>query len=140
MSAFRSLNLQYEQLKSTRSHVISTFFFVINIATEEITIEDDTETGTSSDESAVEDDRVAFQISDSLKQFLEYDFIMITKQNKLVNLPAKIPVTTILENYVKYHSIKTICGPVEVAAGPRRRNSAAKNEKREKDFEKIRNR
>lgn len=89
----------------------------------------------SSAESVIEEDRVALQISDNLKRFLEYDFNMITKHNKLVNLPAKIPVVTILENFVKYYSIKSICAPIN--GTPRRRNSSAKNEKREKDYEKI---
>lgn len=116
------------------------FFFILFEATAEVTVDLDSESSSSSDESVIEEDRVAFQISDSLKQFLEYDYVMITRQNKLVNLPAKIPITTILENYVKYYSIKAICGPAEVAVGPRRRSSAAKTEKREKDFEKIKNR
>lgn len=92
----------------------------------------------SSIESSAEEDRVALQVSDRLKEFLEYDFDMITKQNKLVNLPAKIPVVAILENFVKYYSIKSICGPVGTE-GPRRRNSSAKNEKKEKDYDKIKN-
>lgn len=100
--------------------------------------ESEQESYSSSSESAVEDDRIAFQISDHLKQFLEYDYFMVTRHNKLVNLPAKIPVTTILENFVKYSSILSICGPTTETNGPRRRNSAAKIEKRERDFDKIR--
>lgn len=92
----------------------------------------------SSIESSAEEDRVQLQISEHMKKFLEYDFDMITKQNKLVNLPAKIPVVAILENFVKYFSIKSICGPVGTE-GPRRRNSSAKNDKKEKDYDKIKN-
>lgn len=88
----------------------------------------------SSAESVIEEDRVALQMSHNLKRFLEYDFRMITKQNKVVNLPAKIPVVTILENFVKFYSIKSICGPID---GPRRRNSSAKNEKKEKDYDDL---
>lgn len=94
----------------------------------------------SSGESVIEEDRVALQISNNLKRFLEYDYTMITKQNKLVNLPAKIPVITILENFVKYYSIKSICAPINGAEMPRRRNSSAKNEKREKDYDKLKTR
>lgn len=99
----------------------------------------ESESCSSSAESVVEEDRVALQISDSLKRFLEYDYQMITKHHKLVNLPAKIPVVTILENFVKYFSIKSICGPI-IGEGPRRRNSSAKNEKREKDYDKLKTR
>lgn len=49
------------------------------------------ESCSSSAESFIEEDRVALQISDNLKRFLDYDYQMITKHHKLVNLPAKIP-------------------------------------------------
>lgn len=101
---------------------------------------DTEESCSSSAESVIEEDRVALQISDNLKRFLEYDYQMVTKHHKLVNLPAKIPVVTILENFVKYYSIKSICAPINGTEGPRRRNSSAKNEKREKDYEKIKTR
>lgn len=101
----------------------------------------ESESCSSSAESIAEEDRVALQISDNLKRFLEYDHQMITRQNKLVNLPAKISVKTILENYVKYYSITSICGPTSGGSdAPRRRNSSARNEKREKDYDKLRNR
>lgn len=95
----------------------------------------ETESCGSSVESMVEDDRVALHVSERMKNFLELDFNMITKNGKLVNLPAKVPVVTILENFVKYYSIKSICGPHPNDA-PKRRNSAAK-EKREKDYDKL---
>lgn len=94
----------------------------------------------SSVESIIEEDRVALHISDNLRRFLDFDYQMITKHNKLVNLPAKIPVVTILENFVKYYSIKSICGPISATEAPRRRNSSAKNEKREKDYDKLKTR
>lgn len=94
----------------------------------------------SAEESIIEEDRVALQVSDNLKRFLEYDQFMITKKNKLVDLPAKLPIITILENYVKYCSIKSICGPNNGVEGPRRRNSSAKNEKKEKDYDKLKTR
>lgn len=96
----------------------------------------ESESCSSSVESAVEEDRVALRISERLRNFLELDCHMITKKEKLVNLPAKIPVVTILENFVKYQSIKSICGP-HPADLPKRRNSAAKTERREKDYDKL---
>lgn len=99
--------------------------------------EQESESSSSSAESIAEGDRVALQISKNLRRILDYDYYMITKQKKLLNLPAKIPVVTVLENYVKYYSIKSICGPAHPEGGPRRRNSAAKHEKRERDYDKI---
>lgn len=99
----------------------------------------ESESCSSSVESATEEDRVALQISEKMKKYLEYDKKMVTKMGKLVILPAKIPVVTILENFVKYYSIKSICEP-GITDAPRRRNSAAKMEKKEKDYDKIKNR
>ncbi|XP_031618868.1 male-specific lethal 3 homolog [Contarinia nasturtii] len=91
----------------------------------------------SAESTPEEQNRVALQISEYLKRFLEYDFTMINQHKKLLNLPAKISVIAILENFVKYHSIKAICAPNGNEGGPRRRNSAAKTEKREKDYDKL---
>lgn len=103
------------------------------------TNEIDTESYSSSVESTNEDDRVYLQIGDQLKVALEHDWNMITKCDRLVNLPAKIPVITILENFVKHYSIKAISCPTQIDV-PRRRNSSAKVDKREKDYEKLSNR
>lgn len=118
--------------------IYNNYHFISELDNNQLIDLHETESCSSSAESFIEEeDRVALQISQRLKRFLEYDFQMITKQNKLVNLPAKIPVVTILENFVKYYSIKSICGPID---GPRRRNSSAKNEKKEKDYDKLKSR
>lgn len=99
----------------------------------------DTESYSSSVESTIEDDRVALQIGDKLKTILELDYTLITNGNKLVNLPAAVPVITILENFVKHFSIKSLTTTTQSDA-PRRRNSnVAKCERREKDYEKLAN-
>lgn len=101
----------------------------------------DTESCSSSVESTAEEDRVFLQIGDQLRTALEHDWAMITKHNRLVTLPASIPVITILENFVKHYSVRAIsCPSTQIADGTaRRRNSSAKFEKREKDYEKLNN-
>lgn len=101
-----------------------------------LTADVDTESYSSSVESINEDDRVYLQIGEQLKSYLEYDYMMIMKNNKLINLPEKIPVITILENYVKHCSIKEITCPAPIDHS-RRRNSSAKMDKREKNYEKL---
>lgn len=102
-------------------------------------MEVDESSSSSSTESGTGDEqrpRVALNISPFMKTFLEFDYRMVNEKNKLAILPAKIPIITILENYVKYYSIKSICAPMD-EGGPRRRNSAAKTEKQEKNYEKL---
>lgn len=101
----------------------------------------DTESCSSSVESTAEEDRVFLQIGDQLRTALEHDWAMITKHDRLVSLPATIPVITILENFVKHYSVRAIsCPSTQIADGTtRRRNSSAKFEKREKDYEKLNN-
>lgn len=104
--------------------------------TDSIGADPDTESNSSSVESVTEEDRVYLQIGDILKTQLEFDWKMVTQNNRLVAIPAQMPVITILENYVKHFSIKAITCPSQLEA-PRRRNSSAKMERREKDYEKL---
>lgn len=131
---WRRSQLQYKIFATKLKYIWSVFSFLGSQ-----NLDAESESCSSSMESATEEDRVALQISDKMKTFLEFDQKMITKMDKLVNLPAKIPVVTILENYVKYYSIKLICEPSGTDV-PRRRNSSAKMEKKEKDYDKIKNR
>lgn len=57
---------------------------------------------------------------------------------KLVNLPAKIPVIAILENFVRHYALKQVCGISPDPSKSKRRNSQAKFEnRREKELERM---
>lgn len=51
------------------------------------------------------------RLGHKLKEYLENDYNMINQQFKLIELPSKMPVTTILENFVKQYAIRSICYP-----------------------------
>lgn len=96
----------------------------------------ESESNSSSVESFNEEDRVVLQIGEMLKTKLEFDWLMVTKSNRLIKVPEQMPVITILENFVKHYSIKAITCPTQLEA-PRRRSTTAKAERREKDYEKL---
>lgn len=86
-----------------------------------------------------DNNRVFLHIGEKLRNYLEFDCAMITKMEKLVNLPAQIPVVTILESFVKHISIKALSCPTPVLALRKRKNNP-KGDKREKDYQKLINR
>ncbi|GAB0097249.1 Protein male-specific lethal-3 [Sergentomyia squamirostris] len=101
--------------------------------------DNDAESSSSSAESnpsQVDDEKVVIQVSKRLKDVLEYDNMMITKENRLCVLPAQRPVVTILEKFVKECSVKLICNHIR-QEGRKRRNSATKTEKESVDTEKL---
>lgn len=85
-----------------------------------------------------DNNRLFLHIGEKLRNYLEFDCAMITKMEKLVNLPAQIPVVTILESFVKHISIKALSCPTPIHALRKRNNN--KGDKREKDFQKLINR
>uniref|UniRef100_A0A336LLN2 Protein male-specific lethal-3 n=1 Tax=Culicoides sonorensis TaxID=179676 RepID=A0A336LLN2_CULSO len=92
----------------------------------------------SSVESINDEEKIYMQMGDILKARLEFDFNLITKENKLVNLPAKVPVIAILENYVRQYALKQVCGISPDPTKSKRRNSQAKFEnRREKEIERM---
>ncbi len=86
-----------------------------------------------------DNNRLFLHIGEKLRNYLEFDCAMITKMEKLVNLPAQIPVVTILESFVKHISIKALSCPTPIHA-LRKRNNNGKGDKREKDYQKLINR
>lgn len=89
----------------------------------------DTESYSSSAESNIElEDKVVLRLSETLKGFLEYDYVQVKMKSRLVNLPSNVTVITVLENYVKHNAIKYICGTLK-RDKLKRRNSQTKHER-----------
>lgn len=78
----------------------------------------------SATESHGDDDRVFLHMGEVLKSHLEYEHQMITKDRIPSKLPAALPIVTILENFVKSHSIKVFTGPQIEPPKLKRRNSS----------------
>lgn len=84
----------------------------------------DTESYSSSESNTEAEDKVVLRLSDALKECLEQDFAEIKRNGRLSQLPAKVTVITVLENYVKHTAIKYICGTLK--RDKKRRNSQTK--------------
>lgn len=86
----------------------------------------DTESYSSSAESNAEaEDKVVLRLSEGLKECLEQDFTEVKLNGRLSQLPSKVTVITVLENYVKHNAIKFICGTLK-RDKLKRRNSQTK--------------
>lgn len=59
-----------------------------------------------------------------LKSHLEFEYKMITKEKAQSKLPAKLPIVTILESFVKSHAMKVLTGPQVEPPKLKRRNSS----------------
>ncbi|XP_055638458.1 male-specific lethal 3 homolog [Toxorhynchites rutilus septentrionalis] len=101
-------------------------------------LDGDTEYYSSSVESSHEEDKVYIQVGDKLKRYLEFDHSMIS-ENNLIEIPAKIPIVTILENFVRHYTIRQLFDLGQEQAKHRRRNSSfLKGDQKTKDYEAIR--
>ena len=75
------------------------------------------------------------QIGDKLKRYLEEDYHRICGQSRHTKIPAELPISTILENFVRHYAIKQICGNNQEQCKQRRRSSQTKSEPKTKDYE-----
>lgn len=80
--------------------------------------EEEEELSSSGESSAEDEERVPLELSESLKRILELDYELITKKDKVLNLPADPNIVTILEGYVKHCAVNHLCG---ISDKPQRR-------------------
>ncbi|KAH8269964.1 hypothetical protein KR018_001004 [Drosophila ironensis] len=52
------------------------------------------------------EDRVMLRISERLREYMEYDYNMVVKLGNQHALPARVPIVTILENFVKQRAVE----------------------------------
>ena len=84
-----------------------------------------------------DEERVQLRISERLREYMEYDYDMITKYKKQHILPARTPVILILENFVKQTAMKMISSVLHAQEGTRRRSTQQRGDKKEKELDKI---
>ncbi|XP_058058879.1 protein male-specific lethal-3 [Anopheles bellator] len=103
-------------------------------------IDDMEEYYSSSVESAHEEDKVYLQVGSKLRNHLEFDHRMVHTESALAELPAKLPVVTILEAFVRYYTLRQLFeGGHSGQLKTRRRNSSAlRSEQKARDYEQIR--
>ncbi|XP_053680952.1 protein male-specific lethal-3 [Anopheles nili] len=106
----------------------------------ESNIDDMDEYYSSSVESSHEEEKVYLQAGGKFRKYLDYDQHLIMAESMLVELPAKLPVVTILEDFVRYYTIRQLfeCGHQEQTKSRRRNSSALRSEHKVRDYEQIR--
>lgn len=70
-----------------------------------------------------DDDRVFLHMGEVLKKHLEFDNFKVTKEKIFTKLPARLPILSILENFVRSYAIKVVTAPQQEQTKPKRRSS-----------------
>ncbi|XP_075226265.1 male-specific lethal 3 isoform X2 [Lycorma delicatula] len=92
----------------------------------------------SSSESSSEEDPITIPIPEGLKKLLELDYCLINQENKLVKLPIKYNVLSILEGYVKDCATKALSNTQSENEKPMR-SSSSTSQNPVKSVESLRN-
>ncbi|XP_052890816.1 male-specific lethal 3 homolog [Anopheles moucheti] len=106
----------------------------------EYNMDDMDEYYSSSVESSHEEEKVYLQAGSKFRKHLDLDQHLIVSDGMLVELPAKLPVVTVLEDFVRYYTIRQLfeCGHQEQTKSRRRNSSALRSEHKIRDYEQIR--
>lgn len=83
-----------------------------------------------------DDDRIFLHMGEVLRKHLEYDHQNV-KEKTFAKLPAKLPVLTILENFVKSFAIKEVLTAPKEQMKPKRRSSILLGVKKEQKIKTI---
>ncbi|TDG52600.1 hypothetical protein AWZ03_000833 [Drosophila navojoa] len=81
------------------------------------------------------EDRVMLRISERLREYMEYDYNMVCKLGKEHELPARMPIITILENFVKQRAVELAIGIKQDSS--RARNTQSRNARMEREYDRV---
>lgn len=82
-----------------------------------------------------QEDRVMLRISERLREYMEYDYNMVCKLGKEHALPARMPIVTILENFVKQRAVELAIGIKQDSS--RARNTQSRNARMEREYDRV---
>ncbi|KAH8316743.1 hypothetical protein KR074_001997 [Drosophila pseudoananassae] len=81
------------------------------------------------------EERVMLRISERLREYMEYDYNMVVKLGKQHAMPAKIPIVTILENFVKQRAVELAISIKQDSS--RARNTQSRNARMEREYDRV---
>ncbi|EDV97758.1 protein male-specific lethal-3 [Drosophila grimshawi] len=81
------------------------------------------------------EDRVVLRLSERLREYMEYDYNMITKFEKQHNLPSRMPIVAILENFVKQRAVELAISIKQDSS--RARNTQSRNARMEREYDRV---
>ncbi|EDW73430.1 uncharacterized protein Dwil_GK17539 [Drosophila willistoni] len=82
-----------------------------------------------------QEDRVMLLISERLREYMEYDYNMVVKLNKQHAMPARIPIVTILENFVKQRAVELAISIKQDSS--RARNTQSRSARMEREYDRV---
>lgn len=103
--------------------------FSLNTPAKELLIPNDAEKFVNQEE------RVMLRISERLRGYMEYDYSMVCKLGSQHALPARMPIVTILENFVKQRAVELAIGIKQDSS--RGRVTTSRNARMEREYDRV---
>ncbi|XP_017071189.1 protein male-specific lethal-3 [Drosophila eugracilis] len=82
-----------------------------------------------------QEDRIMMRVSERLREIIEYDRNMIKKLGKQHALPSRVPIVTIMENFVKQRAVELAIGIKQDSS--RARNTQSRNARMEREYDRV---
>ncbi|XP_017128438.1 protein male-specific lethal-3 [Drosophila elegans] len=82
-----------------------------------------------------QEDRIMMRVSERLRELIEYDRNMVKKLGKQHALPARMPIVSIMENFVKQRAVELAIGIKQDSS--RARNTQSRNARMEREYDRV---
>nr|ABV49054.1 male specific lethal 3 [Drosophila simulans]ABV82490.1 male-specific lethal 3 [Drosophila simulans] len=82
-----------------------------------------------------QEDRIMMRVSERLRELIEYDRNMVKVLGKQHALPARVPIVTIMENFVKQQAVELAISIKQDSS--RARNTQSRNARMEREYDRV---
>ncbi|KAH8362765.1 hypothetical protein KR084_000837 [Drosophila pseudotakahashii] len=82
-----------------------------------------------------QEDRIMMRVSERLRELIEYDRNMVKILGKQHALPARVPIVTIMENFIKQRAVELAIGIKQDSS--RARNTQSRNARMEREYDRV---